>query len=250
MIVLQYLRAAALALLLASASAQAETPAFDRPGISFSTTTLPAGSFAIEQGLPDLVFDNSTDTTVYSANTLVRVGLAANLEVQLATSLYNRLESDAPGSTSASGRGDSGIALKLALPSSRPTLSCALLGGVVFDTGEDPFTAGANVYSLGTTLSWALAQTESLSLFAGVDHADGETVYSVSPSLGFELSEVLGAYVEAGATLTDTVNDYVVGGGIAWMVTDTVQLDVYADGGLGSNSTDLQAGFGVSAFFD
>ena len=34
------------------------SPAFDRPGIAFSTTTLPAGSFAWEQGLPD--FEHSS----------------------------------------------------------------------------------------------------------------------------------------------------------------------------------------------
>ena len=42
------------ALLAGMGSAQADTPAFDRPGIAFSVTTLPAGTVSWEQGLPDL----------------------------------------------------------------------------------------------------------------------------------------------------------------------------------------------------
>ena len=41
----------------------------------------------------------------------------------------------------------------------------------------------------------------------------------------------------------------VAGGGVTWMVAPTVQLDLSANVGLTTDSTDLQAGFGISMFF-
>jgi len=55
----------------------ADIPAFDRPGIAFSPTTLPAGSFAWEQGLPDFQRDRADGVTqrAYSASTRWRYGV-------------------------------------------------------------------------------------------------------------------------------------------------------------------------------
>lgn len=42
----------------------------------------------------------------------------------------------------------------------------------------------------------------------------------------------------------------VAGGGVTWMWTDRVQLDASLDAGLDAHSPDLQAGLGISAYFD
>jgi len=73
----------------ATAPARAdEAPSFDRPGIAFSTGTLPKGRFAWEQGLPDFQRDDDggVRSTQYNANTTLRLGLSDTVELQLATS--------------------------------------------------------------------------------------------------------------------------------------------------------------------
>lgn len=111
-------RIAAVAATLASCAAFADTPAFDRPGIAFSTTTLPRGGVSWEQGLPDFVHDDEDGlrSTTYSATTNVRVGLAERVEVQLSGSPFNYARQRSGGErASARGAGDSGVALKIAL---------------------------------------------------------------------------------------------------------------------------------------
>lgn len=238
---------------LLAPTVHADTPAFDRPGIAFSTTTLPAGSFSVEQGLPDVSRDHSGGTTAtsYSADTRVRIGLGSKLEMQLGTALLNRLTlKDQLGTHSTKGIGDSSIALKAALPSSASSFSWAALGAIEFATGDDAFTSGATQYSLGLTGSWALGLSQTVSLYANIDRLDGNDTFTLSPSLGFGLSDTVSAYVEAGLSAAKGSDDYLAGGGLTWMVTPRLQLDGFVDHGLTSSSTDLLAGFGISIFFD
>ncbi|MGH8447554.1 MAG: transporter [Solimonas sp.] len=243
-----------LALPFVSGAARADTPAFDRPGIAFSTTTLPAGTFSWEQGLPDVTRsrDEGTTQTLYSADSMLRAGLAPNLELQLAWAPFNHLhQSGAGGTASDNGAGDLGLAFKVALPSGDERLSWAVLGGASFATGNTPFSNGHTQYSLGGTVQWALDDTQALAFYADVDESDGDTALTLSPSYSLALSERLGSFIEAGYTHASHADDDVVaGGGLTWMATPVVQLDVYADFGLTSKSTDLQAGFGVSVFIE
>lgn len=242
-----------LSLLMACAAAHAETVSFDRPGIAFSTATLASGTFAIEQGLPDVVHDSGggEQATLYSAGTVLRVGLTPATEIQLGTALFNRLETDtSAGKSSTNGYGDSSVALKARLPSASDSFSWAVLGGIGLDTGEDAFTAGATQYSLGLTGSWDLSDTLAFVLYTNADRLHGENIWTFSPSLSFSLNDRLSAYVQAGASFVDGSEDYLAGAGLAWMLTPRVQLDLYADGGLTADSTDLMAGFGVSVYFD
>lgn len=73
--------------LLACAGAQAaqaaQAPAYDRPGIGFSASTVGKGVLAWEQGLPDGSRDRSggVTTTAWTADTLLRLGLAPTVEL-------------------------------------------------------------------------------------------------------------------------------------------------------------------------
>ena len=90
---------AAIALLV-SAPAFADPPDFDRPGAGFATTVLPAGTVALEQGLPTYERqreDGYLDRT-YSADSLIRVGLGGPIELQVGGSAWNRLEERGQGS--------------------------------------------------------------------------------------------------------------------------------------------------------
>lgn len=242
-------------LLVGAGACWAQTPAFDRPGIGFSATTLPADTFAWEQGLADVEQskDAGVEQTLYSAQTLLRAGLTQRLELQLELAIYNHLDISGEESTSYSGVGDTGLALKYALPSPVDGLDWTLRGGATADTADEPFTLDDTLYFLGTSLEWPLSDTQSLSFYLNVSETDGETMVAVSPGYNFSLTDTVAAYVELGYTRfeNDGENDDVVGGaGVTWMVTDVVQLDVYADAGLTDNSTDLLAGFGVSLFVD
>lgn len=231
----------------------AETPAFDRPGIGFSTTTLPPATVAWEQGMPDMTRtdDGGLTQTQYSADTLLRIGLAEKLELDLSLAPHNYQRSEGLiATTDEEGAGDTGLALKYALPDIGENLSWAILGGATFATGNEPFTNGHTLYSLGVSLERSLGDDRSLAFYGNIDSAAGDTALTFSPSYSFALNDCLDAYFELGYThAEDDGEDIVAGGGITWMVAETVQLDLYADFGLTADSTDL-AGFGFSVFFD
>ncbi len=241
------------ALLLCAHPALADAPAFDRPGISFATSVLPAGAFDWEQGLPDLERDSADGmrSTAYAAGTTVRVGLASTLEMQLAGSLWNRLDLRAAGvSRREEGAGDTKLALKWAPPMSNKDVSLAVLGSITLDTGSAAFTNGRPVVSLGATIARDLGAGRSIALYANVDRSGGTNTWTISPNFGFPIGENLGGYVEAGHSFGGGASSSVAGGGLTWLWHDHVQFDLYGLRGLTSHSPDLQAGFGVSMYWN
>jgi hypothetical protein len=238
-----------------AATSLADTPAFDRPGIAFSPTTLPTNSFAWEQGLPDFQRDRSNGVTqrAYAASLRFRYGITDRWEVQLATPLYEQVDTHGSGQAfTAAGAGDLSLAAKFALTSGEGRFNVALLGAVSFPTARNELGLGSEQYSLGATAAWSLSEQQALSLYANVDLLDGHETWTVSPSWSFALSNTVGGYVEGGyqfGTANGQAVNAVAGGGLTWMVTPTVQLDAYGLAGLTQSSTDLGAGCGVSVFF-
>lgn len=239
-------------MLLATLPAFAEGPAFDRPGVAFATETFAPGSFSIELGLPDLQSDRSDGqrTTLYSATTVMRLGLPGHTEVEVNAAPFNvqRVQGNGASDTT-SGIGDTGLALKAALPSTITALSWALRGGIGFDSGESRFSAGATTYSLGSTVQWALDDARALVFYANVDRLRGEQTWTLSPAFNFALNDAVGAFVEIACALTDHApDDHYAGGGLTWSPIENLQFDLSADVGLTRDSTDLQAGVGVAWF--
>jgi hypothetical protein len=237
--------------LAATAQAETDTPSFDRPGIAFSTQTLPAGSLDWEQGLPDVVRNNDqgTESTLYSADTRIRVGLTSKLELQIADSLYNHMQTrTADTVTTDHGVSDLTLALKLAMPATQ-NISWALLGGVSLTTGQAPFTSDTQQYLVAVSANVRLDDSYAVGMYAGINRAGHDNTYMLAPNVSFSLSTSLGGYLEAGYTFGDHIDKVeVAGGGLAWMVSDRVQLDIYALLGLTDRSTDLQTGFGLSVY--
>ncbi len=234
--------------------ASAGTPAFDRPGIAFATDVLPRAAISLEQGLPD--FSRSSDdeikTSLYSAGTNVRIGLFEGVELQLATTLYNRVEIKAGSrSQSTHGAGDTRFGFKVALPSSSDTFSWATLGSMTFDTGAAAFSNNTKQYDLGVALALDLANDVTAGFYVNATNLEGENAVAISPSLSFALSETVGAYVEAGYfSNASEPSSSVAGAGLTWMATPTVQLDASANFGLNSESPDVSGGFGISFYFE
>ncbi len=242
-----------LATLLCVQFAHADAPAFDRPGISFATSVLPPGTFDWEQGLPDLQRDDTDGVRshAYTADTTFRLGLNPTLEVQLAGSLWNRLDLRAAGVSSRNeGAGDTKLALKWAPSLSSKDVSFAMLGSVTMDTGSAAFTNGRPIVSLGATVARDLGGGRSIAMYANVDHSGRSNTWTLSPNFGFPISGNLGGYVEAGRTFGGGASISVAGGGLTLLLHERVQFDLYGLRGLTSHSPDLQAGFGISVYWN
>jgi hypothetical protein len=237
-----------------AAQALAEPPAFDRPGIAFSPTTLPVHSFAWEQGLPDFQRDRSDGVTqrAYSASTRLRYGITERWELQLAAPLYEQIDTNGSGQAfTAAGAGDLSLAVKVGLTPGDDRFNMALLGVVSVPTARRDIGLGSEQYSFGATAAWSLGEQQTLALYANVDLLESHATWTLSPSWSFALSDDVGGYLEAGYQFGGEKGqpaNAVAGGGLTWMVTPTVQLDAYGFAGLTNDSTDLGAGCGVSVF--
>jgi Putative MetA-pathway of phenol degradation len=243
----------ACALLEVTAHAEADTPAFDRPGISFSTSTIPRDTFALEMGITDYVHAEDAGTTIdlYSLNTNLRAGLSKVFELQLSAPVWNYQRTQSTGNSGyASGLGDTSLSLKAALPSRSEAFTWAALAGITFQTGANSFTAGSPQYRVAMAFGRKLNDIYTFGFYVNVINFNGSTGYALSPNLNLVLSDRLSVYGEAGYKhYADTPNISVAGGGLAWMVTPTMQLDLSMDFALTGRSPDYQGGFGVSKFF-
>ncbi|WP_422505899.1 transporter [Stenotrophomonas sp. GZD-301] len=254
------LPAAACLLLFAAANAHAQdaddAPSFDRPGIGFSTGTVPRGALALELGLPSLERDRDADgvlSTQYSSDITLRVGLAERLELQAFATPWNRLQVRPRGGPTYTrrGAGDAGLALKLALPTGSDRHSVAVLASSTFATGDRDFSEGGTQYALGASYEYAFDDRWSGALYANAVRGAGADTFTWSPSLSVALTDTVSSYVELGFTDTDgEPSTAIAGAGVTWMLRPRVQLDASFDLGLDNASPDLQAGLGVSFYFD
>ena len=246
-------RCALVAFLLVGGNACAvDKPAFDRPGIAFSTSTLPRGGLAWEQGLPDFGTDSRQGlrTTTWIADTLFRLGVADTVELQLGVNTYVAMQTSGNGVDSSDhGSGDGWGSVKWAPSSRSDTFSWACLATATVPFGEAPLGGGGHDYGLGVTASWALPSGTGVSLYVNRSWGDHGAGWLFSPSYSFPVSESVSGYVEAGAG-TGAAYTRVAGGGVAWMVTQRIQIDASFLRGLNSESPDWQGGIGMAWYFD
>lgn len=242
-----------IALLFATGQAlAAETPAFDRPGLSFSTSTLPAGGFAWEQGLPDFSTDRSQGvrTTAWLADTLLRLGVTDTVELQLGADTWGGVRVRGNGAhRSEHGGGDGWGSVKWAPATVSETFSWAVLATASLPFGETPIGGGGNDYGLGVTAAWALPGDTGVSLYANRDWGDGGNGWLFSTDYGFPIGDGLDGFIEAGYG-TGAARTRVAGGGLTWMATPWLQLDVSFLRGLDNESPDWQGGVGMAWYFD
>lgn len=246
-------RHAVLASLLATAPVLAdEGPSFDRPGLSFSTSTLPAGGFAWEQGLPDASSDRSDGirTTTWVADTLLRLGMTDTIELQLGADSWGGMRVQGHGGhRSEHGGGDGWVSVKWAPATDDETFSWALLATRSLPFGAGPLGDGGQDYGLGVTAAWALPADTGVSLYANREWGDDGGGWMFSTDYGFPLGEGLEGFVEAGYG-TGATHARVAGAGLAWMATTRLQLDVSFLRGLDRRSPDWQGGVGMAWYFD
>lgn len=247
----------ALALLMfgwaAMAPAWADNPGYDRPGLGFNPATLDAGELTLEQGLPSWSEDRQDGirSAQYSADSLLRLGLGHALELQFGDSFYNHLQLSGPGiRQDSSGRGDSSVALKLALPSSSTSFSWGLLGSVEFTDGARDFRNGQRQYLLGMALSEQLNPTDSIGAYLEDVRAGGADSYTAAINFSHALTPTLTIYGEAAwQREADSRAGTLAGAGLAWQASRRLQLDAGFRRRVSGPLSTWWAGLGVSMFF-
>ncbi|WP_157798525.1 transporter [Dyella ginsengisoli] len=233
---------------LGLAHAQTRNPGYDRPGMGFAPAVLDAGAFTIEQGLPDVSEDRdgATTTRLYSADTLLRLGLGGPLELQLGSTPWNRLAT--PGGD-LYGRGSSSLGLKFALPAGNPAWSWGLLGSMTFTDGSRAFRADRRQYMLGLEVNRQAGARQSLGLYLADARAAGDSstlalsdTVSVTPTLSayLQLATLHPSHAQAGQ---------LAGAGLAWMATPRLQLDAGFNHRLAGSASRWQANLGASYYF-
>ncbi len=233
--------------------AHAANPGYDRPGYGFNPAVLGAGDITIEQGLPDWSDDRhgGVRSSLYTADSLLRIGLGGPLELQLGSSPYNLLRLTGAGTNyTRHGRGDSQLGLKLALPSSIPRFSWGLLSSVEFTDGAPDFRNQRRHYLLGLELNLQANASNALGAYIENVRAGGKTSTTLALSDGFALTRRLTIYAQTALLhLAGQGSGCLAGTGLAWMVTPRVQLDTGVDRRLGGVASRWQGHLGVSVYF-
>ncbi|MBB3226728.1 hypothetical protein FHW69_001318 [Luteibacter sp. Sphag1AF] len=232
--------------------ARADPPDLDRPGAGFATSVLPAGTLALEQGLPTYTRERSDGLLdrQYSADSLIRIGLGGPVEFQLGGSAFNRVEERGAGvRRHAVGHGDSSAAVKFA-PAASGEFSWAALGQVTFANGDADFSNGARQYTLGVTGQWNTSDSYFTTLYANVDRLRGRNTWTLAPTFDFKLTPNFMMYAETDAIHdADDGNALQLGGGAAYTLGNHVQFDAYALHRIAGHGASFIAGLGISVFF-
>ncbi len=244
---------ALLASLLFALPAHAANPGFDRPGYGFNPAVLGAGDVTIEQGIPDWTGDRQggVRSSLYTADSLLRIGLGGPLELQLGGSPYNLLRLTGAGTDyTRHGHGDSQLGLKLALPSTIRSFSWGLLGSIEFTDGAPDFRNHRRHYLLGLELNLQANARNALGAYVESVRAGGKTSTTLAFNDGFALTQGLTIYAQTALLhLAGQGNGSLAGAGLAWMVTPRVQLDTGVDHRLGGVASRWQGHLGLSVYF-
>lgn len=241
-------RAGALALCIVCLSsmpalAQVENnPGYDRPGLGFTPAVLQPGDFMLELGVPDWSRDNGS--SLYNANTLVRLGVGHSMELQLGTG-WNWLKES--GSV-ADGRSNTSASVKFARPA-RGLLSWGLLMSIELTDGAQVLHSTENNYLLGASINWQRSPDNALQFYLEATHGDtpGQLL---AINDGWVLTPILSMYVELAAQHLNGVGyGASAGAGLTLQVTDRVQLDMGVRHRMGGHVDTWQGDTGFAVYF-
>ena len=239
---------AAAGWLALTATAHADNPGYDRPGIGFTPAVLGAGQVTWEQGLPALSLDRvgGVGSRQASIDTLLRVGLGGPVELQLGSTPYARLRS---GGERDDGHGDSVLGLKFAPAASGP-FTWGLLASVEFTDGSPSLRADRRQYLLGAQFNLQLDASNALGLYLEEVRAGRTNRPTLALNEGFALRPDLNVYAEAAwLRIPGRGSGSLAGAGLAWQVTPRVQWDAGLDRRLAGAAPHWLANFGVSVYF-
>ena len=232
--------------------ALADNPGYDRPGYGFTPVVLGAGDVTVEQGFPDWSRDHQdgVSSSMYSTDSLIRLGMGGPFELQLGGSAYNYLHETGAGiNDSNHGHGDTNLAVKFALPTSNKIFSWGLLASVEFTNGSKDFRNDQNQYLLGAQFNLQADEKNSLGAYLEDVRAGGRDSTTVAFSDNYSVSKSFTLYAETAFLHTpDQGSGTVAGGGLAWLVSPRVQIDAGFDHRVSGTAPEWQTNLGVSIY--
>ena len=235
-------------LALGTASAQTPDLVTDRPDQTESAAAVPRGLVQVETGY---LFSRDDSVNTFEApGTLVRIGLGARTELRVG-------HAGVIGSRRRHGAGDSQVGAKVNLIAAADgwTPQLAIIGGLSLPTGDEPFSSD------GVDPSFLMAFAHELSprlsvgynLGAAWESSPGEAGREASLlytlALGIGVTDRLGAFVEVFGdrrTAADATAGVSIDGGLTFLLTETVQFDLYVGRGLHGPAADTFFGTGLS----
>jgi len=235
----------ALACCCISVHAQEEQPInTERPGFSSSPVVLQPGMLQVEAGYQYTdAGSGASDSSV--PLTLIRVGLADRVELQLGWSGLSWTDS---GGRSSNGANDASAGIKWQATGDGATVPIAVFAGVSLPVGADEFTSD----SYDPTLAAFWSYSAGLDWFGTVNLTDADDDTTVTNAIGINLpvSGDIGAFVEYYGTFAgDGGPEHYLDGGFTWLRRNNLQFDVNAGAGLNDRAADFFFGFGVGYRF-
>jgi len=227
-------------------------PSYDRPAFGFGTSALPAGGFAIEQGMPDwsLTKQDGVRASQFMTDSLLRVGVGHGLELQVGSTPFNWLMQRAGGvSQRITGRGDTVLSLKVAPPSSNPAWSWAALGTVEFSDGADGLRLPQRAYTLGVTVAQQLDERTTLGYFAQWQRLGNHGAYQLAGNYGYAINKVWSVYGEMVGLHQSGRSGALVGAGFTYLPNARLQWDISFDRGFAGTAPAWMLGLGVAFYF-
>jgi hypothetical protein len=224
----------------------------DRPGLLFTTTTVGAGTWQIETGLPYLRDRTGAATARTESLLLVaRYGLGPRWELRLGAAA-SRFDA---GGGAVTGWNDIELGAKVTLRDGQGAgPSVALIPAVSLPTGKDAFSAGDALASLNgvAAFPWGDGRISKLLLGARGNLERGEFLDATAAALAGHGLPWAGwsSYAEAGWTEPDRASGAaLIGAGVAYLVRDDLQLDASFQHGVTDSATDWRLELGVGARF-
>ncbi|MEP7007618.1 MAG: transporter [Sphingomonas bacterium] len=237
-----------------------------RPGLDTPACTIAPGRVSVETGLADWTLEqdsNQRTDTVLIGGTLVRIGVADNVEAQIGWTPYGHVRtrdkiSGAVDSAGAFGDAMLGFKVNLHHPDGSG-LSAAIQPFVTLPIGRSPLGAGDWGGGVVAPVDYAITDIFSLQFTPEVDTAvdqDGNGRHfaaSGTIGLGMALSKKVSMTVEfqalRDADPSGKTWQAFESTSLGWMAKDNLQIDLGAVAGLNRDARDVELYVGVSRRF-
>jgi len=235
----------AIAALVLSGQAHAQTIDTNRPGFSYTPSVVEPRQWQLETGLNHSRPDDDSRTTSLPVAEL-RFGVADQIEVFFSSLSWS--ETKAAGST-ASGLVDMAVGTKIRISNSEAKTRMALLFQLSVPIGDEEFTTDrwdpTAAFVWAHDSSFPVAGTVKLSRYRDGFQLDNGL------KLPFSFADRHSGFIEWEANLPeDGGSTHWLNGGYQWLIEDHVQLDLNAGLGLTDRTGDFRLGIGFSYRFD
>ncbi|MHC4478056.1 MAG: transporter [Planctomycetota bacterium] len=239
-------------------TAEAADLGTDRPDQTEASSTIPRGYAQLETGWLHSRDDDADVQTDVVPQSLLRYGLAGNLELRLNYAGYFREDAAADSE----GSGDLAVGAKVKFWNEngwRP--ETAIITHLAMPSGKTPFSserfdpdyrlAFTHTLSDRVSLAYNLGQAWKSEVDSTGDR-DTRPDFQYTAALGIGLTDWLGCFVEffgdiPTANANGPANSF--DGGLTYMMTENLQLDVYSGVGLSDGADDWFIGAGFSVRF-